>query len=56
VRLLSLGNIAIVGFLIIPLVGYTAAFAAYARIRRWPYFIMTLLQLLLFVTVAVGLV
>lgn len=55
-RLFSLGNLAVVGFLIIPMVGYAAAFSAYARIRRWPYFIMTLLQLLIFVIVAAGIV
>ncbi|MEX2443731.1 MAG: hypothetical protein WD492_09015 [Alkalispirochaeta sp.] len=55
-RLFSLGNVAILGFLIIPMVGYVAAFVAYAKVRRWPYFVMTLLQLLIFVTVALGVV
>lgn len=55
-HLFSLGNAALIGFLIIPLVGYAAVFAAYAKVRRWPYFIMTLLQLLIFLTVAVGVV
>jgi hypothetical protein len=52
----SLGNFAVVGFLIIPLVAYLAAFVAYVGIRRWPYVVMTVLQLLVFLTVALGVV
>jgi hypothetical protein len=55
-RILTLGNIAIAGFLMIPIVGYTAAFLAYAGARRRPYAVMTLLQLVIFVTVAAGLI
>lgn len=55
-RLFSLANVAILGFLTIPIVGYAAVFVAYAKDRRWPYLVMTLLQLGILATVASGLV
>ena len=52
----SLGNVAVVVFLIIPMASYAAALVAYAEIRRRPYIIMTVLQLVIFLTAALGVV
>lgn len=55
-RLFSLGNVAILGFLIIPFAAYTAALTRYGPNRQWPFFVMTLLQLLILLAAATGVV
>jgi len=55
-RLFSLGNVAILGFLIIPFAAYGATLRRFGPDRQWPYFVMALLQLGIFLTVATGIV
>ncbi|HKK49022.1 MAG TPA: hypothetical protein VJ932_07985 [Alkalispirochaeta sp.] len=55
-ELFSLGNVAILGFLIIPFMAYGASLSRFGPDRQWPYVVMALLQLGIFITVAIGVV